>query len=92
MEYQGDDGNIHDYYPDFIVKKDERNIYIVETKGREDVDDRKKIERLKVWCKDVNTIQNIFVYQPVYIKQEEWNEYRKDVKIFEDVIKTFKFK
>ena len=92
MEYQGDDGNIHDYYPDFIVKKDEKNIHIVETKGREDVDDRKKIERLKVWCKDVNTIQNIFVYQPVYIKQEEWNKYRKDVKTFEDAIKAFKFK
>jgi len=92
MEYQGDDGNIHDYYPDFIVKQDDKNIYIVETKGREDIDDRKKIERLKIWCKDVNTIQNKFIFLPVYIKQEEWDNYLNDIKTFEDVIKTFIFK
>jgi len=92
MEYQGDDGNIHDYYPDFIIKKDEKNIYILETKGREDLDDRKKIERLKIWCKDVNAIQNIFIYRPIYVKQEEWDKYQKDIKIFEDIIKIFKIK
>ncbi|MCK4357840.1 MAG: DEAD/DEAH box helicase family protein, partial [Candidatus Cloacimonetes bacterium] len=89
MEYQGEDGNIHDYYPDFIVKQDERDIYIVETKGREDFDDRRKIERLKVWCVDVNSNQNKFVYHPVYVKQEEWEKYRKDIKAFKDVIKVF---
>jgi len=92
MEYQGDDGNIHDYYPDFIIKQNEKNIYIAETKGREDFDDRKKIERLKIWCKDVNTNQNKFIYHPVYIKQEEWDKYQKDIKIFEDIIKIFKIK
>lgn len=90
MEYQGEDGNIHDYYPDFIVKQDERNIYIMETKGREDFDDRRKIERLKIWCADVNANQDRFVYHPVYVKQEEWEKYRKDIKAFKDVIKVFK--
>jgi type III restriction enzyme len=92
MEYQGDDGNIHDYYPDFIVKQDDKNTYIVEIKGREDIDDRKKIERLKIWCKDVNSIQNKFTFLPIYIKQEEWDNYLNDIKTFKDVIKTFKFK
>ncbi len=39
MEYQREDVNIHDYYADFIVKQDERNVYIMETKGREDFDE-----------------------------------------------------
>jgi len=90
MEYQGEDGNIHDYYPDFIVKQDEQNIYIIETKGREDFDDRRKIERLKIWCQDVNANQSQFVYHPVYVKQEEWEKYKTDIKIFGDVIKVFK--
>ena len=90
MEYQGEDGNIHDYYPDFIVKQDQRNIYIVETKGREDLDDRRKIERLKIWCVDVNANQDGFVYYPVYVKQEEWDKYKNDIRVFRDVIKIFK--
>ncbi|MDD5530312.1 MAG: DEAD/DEAH box helicase family protein [bacterium] len=90
MEYQGEDGNIHPYYPDFIVKRDERNIFIVETKGREDLDDRRKIERLKIWCADVNANQGEFIYYPVYVKQEEWDKYRIDIKTFENVTKLFK--
>ena len=89
MEYQGEDGNIHDYYPDFIVKQDERKIYIVETKGREDFDDRRKFERLKIWCQDVKANQDKFVYYPVYVKQEEWEKYKNDIKTFRDMIKIF---
>jgi len=74
------------------VKQDDQNIYIVETKGREDIDDRKKIERLKIWCKDVNAIQNKFIFLPVYVKQEEWDKYINGTKTFGDVIRTFKFK
>ena len=90
MEYQGEDGNIHDFYPDFIVKQDDSNIYIVETKGREDLDDKRKIERLKIWCQDVNANQGEFVYHPVYVKQEEWEKYRNDIKVFGDAVKIFK--
>jgi type III restriction enzyme len=97
MEYQGEDGNIHDYYPDFIVKQDQRNIYIVETKGREDLDDRRKVERLRIWCSDVNInqdkskdLQDKFIYHPVYVKQEEWDKYKDNIKTFRDVVKIFK--
>jgi len=89
MEYQGEDGNIHDYSPDFIVKQDDRNIYIVETKGREDFDDRRKIERLKTWCVDVNANQDKFFYHPIYIRQEEWDKYKDNIRTFGDVIKVF---
>ena len=54
LDYKTKDGDISNYYPDFIVKKTEKDIWIVETKGREDLDDPLKISRLKQWCDDVN--------------------------------------
>jgi len=38
IDYQNADGDIRDYYPDFIVKRNEREIFIIETKGLEDLD------------------------------------------------------
>jgi hypothetical protein len=38
------------YYPDFFVKVDDKQVYIIETKGREDEDDKIKFERLQKWC------------------------------------------
>lgn len=90
IEYQGEDGNIHDYYPDFIVKQKEDLIYIIETKGREDLDDVRKINRLKTWCEDVNKTQSEVKYIPLYVKQEEWEKYREGIKKFKDVVKLFK--
>ncbi len=90
MEYQAEDGNIHDYYPDFIVKVKEDLIYVIETKGREDMDDRRKIERLKTWCEDVNSAQNEVKYISLYVKEEEWEKYKDELKRFESVVKMFK--
>ncbi len=89
IEYQGEDGNIHDYYPDFIAKQKEDLIYIIETKGREDIDDVRKIKRLQTWCDDVNKTQSEIKYVPLYVKQEEWEKYRENIKKFEDVVKLF---
>jgi len=90
MEYQGMDGNIHDYYPDFLVKENEKNIYVVETKGREDLDSVKKTQRLKIWCKDVNSSQDRFVYYPVLVKQEDWISNKDHIRNFKDVLTLFK--
>ncbi|MBD3328703.1 type III restriction endonuclease subunit R [Candidatus Peregrinibacteria bacterium] len=92
MEYQGEDGNIHDYYPDFIIKQTENKIYILETKGREDLNDLRKIKRLKIWCDDVNIAQNGRQYIPLYVKQDDWEKHKNDVKTFEDIAETFKLK
>jgi type III restriction enzyme len=48
IEYQNADGGIANYHSDFIVKRTETEIWIVETKGREDLDDPLKWERLKL--------------------------------------------
>jgi len=90
IEYQAEDGNLHDYYPDFFIKQNEQTIYIAETKGRQDLDDVRKIERLKTWCEDVNSVQTEIKYIPLFIKQEQWEQYKKDVVKFADIVKLFK--
>ena len=92
IEYQGEDGNIHDFHPDFLIKKTEQEIYIAETKGREDLDDVRKIKRLHIWCEDVNAAQNERRYTPLYVKQELWEKHKKDLKNFNNVIKLFRIK
>jgi type III restriction enzyme len=87
IDYINADGNISNYYPDFIVKKDNKNIVIVETKGLADLDVPLKTERLKQWCEDVNKTQDEFNFDFVYVDQEGFDKYSP--KSFSDVEQTF---
>lgn len=75
IDYRNADGAISDYYPDFVVKISDREVCIVETKGREDLDDILKIERLKQWCDDVNKRQDKIKYSMLYVKQEDYEKF-----------------
>jgi type III restriction enzyme len=90
IEYQAKDGNIREYYPDFFVKTNANTFFILETKGREDLNDIRKIQRLITWCKDINKAQSDYTYTPIYVMEEKWDEIKKDLKSFEDVKKIFK--
>ena len=92
IEYQKENGNIASFFPDFFIKTSPTAFFIVETKGREDLDDVRKIKRLAIWCNDINTVQKEYTYTPIYIKQEKWDEIKKDVKSFVDVCKIFELK
>lgn len=37
-----------------MIRDDDGVIWIIETKGREDIQDARKWERLKLWCQDAN--------------------------------------
>ncbi len=76
IDYKNASGAISSYYPDFFVKTDNKTIYIVETKGREDLDDVEKIKRLEQWCEDASERQKRFAYKMLYVKQEEWDKYK----------------
>lgn len=89
IEYQAQDGNIREYYPDFFVKTGPNTFYILETKGREDLHDLLKIKRLVTWCKDINNAQSEYTYTPVYVKQEKWDEVKQNLKSFQDLISIF---
>ena len=88
IDYKDADGNIRDYYPDFFVKASEKEIYIVETKGREDLDDIEKIKRLYQWCNDVNSVQNKVKFTALYVKQEDYEKYTP--KSFVELVENFK--
>jgi type III restriction enzyme len=90
IEYQKEDGNIASYFPDFFIKTDTNTFYILETKGREELDDVRKIKRLVIWCKDINAVQSEYTYTPLYVKQEKWEDVKNDLKSFKDVTQIFK--
>jgi len=75
IDYQNSTGDISHYYPDFIVKVSDSEIYIVETKGEEDLDDPLKIKRLAQWCNDINGVQTRVKYDWVFVDQFSFNTY-----------------
>ncbi len=88
VDYVNADGYIADYYPDFIVKKDEKHIYIVETKGLEDLDTPLKMARLKQWCEDINNSQDKVVFDYIFVDEAGFNKYKPDY--FSDLLSNFR--
>jgi len=84
LDYVNADGNISNYYPDFIVKKSEKEIFIIETKGIEDFDVPLKTERLKQWCEDINRAQAKVRYDFIFVDEKSFEKYRP--KSFSDLI------
>lgn len=76
LDYVNAIGDISNYYPDFIVKKTDQEIVIVETKGQADLDVPLKMERLKQWCQDLNMIQHEVSYDFVYVEEESFKKYK----------------
>ena len=89
IDYRNADGSISDYYPDFIVKVSPKEYYVVETKGREDLDDVEKIQRLEQWCEDVNANQRNATYHMLYVKQEDWEKAGQKPHSFNEAVRTF---
>ncbi len=55
IEYRDSGGNLRYYYPDFLVKLEDKYV-IAETKGEEDVDVKFKDKRAKLWCEDAERV------------------------------------
>ncbi len=87
IDYVNADGDISNYYPDFIVKTTEGKVFIVETKGQEDLDVPLKMERLKQWCLDINKIQNRVSYDFVFVDQAGFESYK--LKNFAKLVSSF---
>ena len=76
LDYVKADGDISNYYPDFLVKLSNERIFIVETKGQVDTDVPLKMERLRQWCTDINRVQTDVKYDFVYVDQESFERYK----------------
>jgi len=76
LDYVNADGDISNYYPDFLVKLSDKEVFIVETKGLEDLDVPLKMERLRQWCEDINKLQSKVTYDYVFVDQESFEKYK----------------
>ncbi len=88
IDYVNASGDISSYHPDFLVKKDEKHVFIIETKGLEDFDVPLKMERLKQWCEDVNKEQSDVTYDFVFVDQESFERYKP--KSFDELAENFR--
>jgi type III restriction enzyme len=52
LDYVKADGGLSNYTPDFIVRTANGTVWIIETKGREEIDVPQKMTRLRQWCTD----------------------------------------
>jgi type III restriction enzyme len=91
LDYVNGDGDISNYYPDFIVKLANGTVVIVEIKGREDLDVPLKVMRLRQWCEDINRIQKSVRYDFVYVDEESFERYKpKTFKALLDGFREYK--
>jgi type III restriction enzyme len=73
LDYVKADGDLSAYTPDFIVRTADGTIWIVETKGREELDLPQKMARLRQWCADATAAsadEDKTVYRFVYVNQD----------------------
>ena len=88
LDYVNADGDISNYYPDFMVKVSDNKTYVVETKGREDLDVPLKMQRLQQWCQDINRAQTGVAYDYVYVDEDSFEKYRPSS--FKDLTANFR--
>jgi type III restriction enzyme len=58
LDYVKANGDLANYTPDFIVRTTEGRLWIVETKGRAELDLPQKMARLRQWCADANAAED----------------------------------
>jgi len=93
LDYVKADGNISNYYPDFIVKLTDDRVVIVETKGQQDLDVPLKMARLRQWCEDINKAQTKTEFGFVFVDDKDFEKYQpKSFKTLLDGFKKYKQK
>jgi type III restriction enzyme len=84
LDYVKANGDLSTYTPDFILRTTDRAVWIVETKGREELDVPQKMARLRQWCVDATeasrsddaTGKGGTYYGFVYVDQESFEQHK----------------
>lgn len=58
LDYVKANGDLSNYTPDFIVRASDGVVWVVETKGRAELDLPQKMARLRQWCADANAAEH----------------------------------
>ena len=88
IDYIKEDGSIGRYHPDFYLTLNNGERWVIETKGAEEVNAQRKIQRLKVWCEDATLSQGV-KWDCLYVRQENWNKLKNFPNSFDEIIKIF---
>lgn len=77
LDYVKADGDLANYIPDFIARTTDGTIWIIETKGREELDLPQKMVRLKQWCADATGAEeNGQRYDFVFVDEAGFENHR----------------
>lgn len=90
IDYVRADGDLSNYVPDFVVKTTDGTVWIVETKGRAEIDLPQKMARLKQWCVDATSASQAEggpAYRCVYVDQQGYE--RNPPKDFAGLVQVF---
>lgn len=70
LDYVKADGDLSTYTPDFLVRTTDGVVWIVETKGRAELDLPQKMARLRQWCADATAAEeNGQRYEYIFVDQ-----------------------
>lgn len=79
LDYVKANGDLSTYTPDFLVRSTNSTVWIVETKGREELDLPQKMARLRQWCTDASEASQSDggpLYRFVYVDQTGFEQHR----------------
>jgi type III restriction enzyme len=82
VDYVRASGDLANYHPDFIIRTVDGAVWLVETKGRAELDLPQKIARLKQWCADATVAESaeggtpVRCYDFVYVDQPGFEQHR----------------
>ena len=88
LDYVDAKGDIANYYPDFLVRVSDKETFIVETKGREELDVPLKMQRLRQWCEDINRAQADVAFDYIYVDEDGFKKYKPSS--FKDLATNFR--
>jgi type III restriction enzyme len=78
LDYVKADGDLSTYTPDFLARTQDGVVWIIETKGREELDLPQKMARLRQWCEDATQASKEdggTIYRFVYVDQEGFEKH-----------------
>lgn len=91
LDYVKASGELSNYVPDFLVKVEDGTVFVVETKGREELDLPQKMRRLRQWCADAteaSVAAGGSAYRFVYVDQKSFEVHRPTT--FAGLVETFR--
>lgn len=90
IDYVKADGDLSNYVPDFLVKTTDGAVWVIETKGRVELDLPQKMARLRQWCVDATQASQAEggpAYRFVYVDQQGYE--RNPPKTFAGLAASF---